>query len=312
MCYKYDDCNFYLQNTNGKLDVTTYPPYLGFDEVESDIDHPIFNNLLIDCYSITFWFRSVVNPTILRKFAKHCNTKAVTRFRAEDGTISDLSLPLICDIFENVKKVYLKAADSAYNRWIQDVLHARKLDLKEFGIQGRFDELFSFESKEMSQLFQAQDTEFFMVLYCSDPPQDAVELIRQKLGVHFKEFSYKRGHIDGVLHIKLGNTYSGITRMWFQVGPVTPRIQKSSTETTDLNLLKMVLSIDEICRQCNKDLVDRYATGIRTSGLFKTSAHSEVIKLLDNPSLFELADTLAEDLGLVYLRDFLKKCASAK
>uniref|UniRef100_A0A7E4VGS9 FBA_2 domain-containing protein n=1 Tax=Panagrellus redivivus TaxID=6233 RepID=A0A7E4VGS9_PANRE len=69
----------------------------------------------------------------------------------------------------------------------------------------------------------AQDPEFFLAFYCADPPEDAVQVIRQKLGIYFKEFTYETGHIDGVFVIKLGLEISDVTWMWFQVNPRTNR-----------------------------------------------------------------------------------------
>uniref|UniRef100_A0A7E4V332 F-box associated domain-containing protein n=1 Tax=Panagrellus redivivus TaxID=6233 RepID=A0A7E4V332_PANRE len=245
MCKTYDKESLYLQNNGGSLDLSTRPQFFGLHNAVDwknntltlvkgclimtylqalDFDHPIFDHLLIDSFSISFWYGTVLNPTALRKFSQHCNTEATTSFYADDDTIFGISLPLVCDIFKNVKTLSLRSSDYAYNRWIQDILRSKKLDLKEFGIGGRFDKLFSFEPDEISQLFQAQNSEFRLILYCLDPPADAVMLIRQKLGTYFKEFQYERsGHIDGVLHIQLGDM-NNTTRMWFQVVPETSRV----------------------------------------------------------------------------------------
>uniref|UniRef100_A0A7E4VZQ0 DUF4922 domain-containing protein n=1 Tax=Panagrellus redivivus TaxID=6233 RepID=A0A7E4VZQ0_PANRE len=245
ICKKYSENYFYLQNNDGNLDLSTNPQFYGLQDAvdwknnnltlvknclymtnlqEGDTGHPIFDNLLIDCYSISFWFGTVVNPTILRQFAKHCNTKATISFNVEDGVSSGLTVPLICDVFENIKEVYLRTPNYAYNRWMQEILQYQKLNLNALGIRGHYENLFSFEPDELWQLYRAQTTKFFLALYCDDPPADAVELVRQKLGIHFKEFTYKKGHIDGVLYIKLNPEVSGISQMWFQIGPETNRV----------------------------------------------------------------------------------------
>uniref|UniRef100_A0A7E4W285 BACK domain-containing protein n=1 Tax=Panagrellus redivivus TaxID=6233 RepID=A0A7E4W285_PANRE len=251
----------YISNKDGNIILTPLSPWvnpsvLDFDNdglilstrnlqmhylKPSDYDTAVFNHVLLNGGSYAF-FKSVLNPAIFDKIIQQCEPTQVTLFSAVYYISRDLTIPIICTKLNNLRELHLESSDYASENWMKEILSFRKLNLSALKIGGEFEELFSFEPDELSQLFMKENPDFGLTLVCWKPPSNAAELIREKFGAHFKEndniknttkFALsEKDNRNGVLHIMLGNIFSGdahfvvpiqekIVNFWFQIGPFT-------------------------------------------------------------------------------------------
>uniref|UniRef100_A0A7E4VPX8 FTH domain-containing protein n=1 Tax=Panagrellus redivivus TaxID=6233 RepID=A0A7E4VPX8_PANRE len=148
----------------------------------------------------------MMHPEIPEKLSKLCDSKQLNYLEA-GKCCSDVTLSLIIDSFNDLESLYIESPDYRSN-WMQDMLSFKNLKLKTLSIQSQFKKLFCFEPEELSQLYKNLPPEFVLTLKCDTPPENASELVRQKLGPHFKEInneSRNTGGYGGYLYINLGD-----------------------------------------------------------------------------------------------------------
>uniref|UniRef100_A0A7E4VPV9 Uncharacterized protein n=1 Tax=Panagrellus redivivus TaxID=6233 RepID=A0A7E4VPV9_PANRE len=168
----------------------------------SDYYDHFYDHFLIK--SDAFLMAGMEHPDVPQKLAKLCDPNLVTYLTA--GTCrSDVNLDLIVDNFKNIEFIDIEFPDYQSN-WMQDMLKFKNLKLTCLDIKSQFEKLFCFEPEELSQLYKNLPPTFRLILSCNKPPENASELVRQKLGPHFKEInseSRNTGGYDGFLIINL-------------------------------------------------------------------------------------------------------------
>uniref|UniRef100_A0A7E4VGX3 OB_NTP_bind domain-containing protein n=1 Tax=Panagrellus redivivus TaxID=6233 RepID=A0A7E4VGX3_PANRE len=74
--------------------------------------------------------------------------------------------------------------------------------------------------------------------------------------------------------------------------------------------LGILLRLDVLCRLSNIDLIKEYESGKRAKSLFKVNTtNADVVMLKKNPSLQKMVYSLAKSLHMLYIQDYLEKCA---
>uniref|UniRef100_A0A7E4VVI2 DUF1758 domain-containing protein n=1 Tax=Panagrellus redivivus TaxID=6233 RepID=A0A7E4VVI2_PANRE len=189
---------------------------LVFVNFDVNNDGSLYDHLIIDCGSVEI-INSQITSDMLHNLSTKWNFYAVTSLRISTCNVSLLT---IMTLFKNLENFYVYK-NYAYENWIQDIITSNKCCLKRLEIGGAFEHVLSFTPAEVKQLFDQQHPSFHTELDCENSPENAVELIRQQLGAHFKEFTYKHDNLDGVLQINLGEIIATPKHLCFHVGPVT-------------------------------------------------------------------------------------------
>uniref|UniRef100_A0A7E4V7L9 F-box domain-containing protein n=1 Tax=Panagrellus redivivus TaxID=6233 RepID=A0A7E4V7L9_PANRE len=181
---------------------------------ELDYDKSYFDHILLKCSSFQIG-GGVVNPAVLHKLPKLCDSKLLTYLEVRDCT-PDTTLRLIFDSFSNLDYLDIHSPDYESN-WMQDILTFKKLNLTMLTFQSRFEKVFCFEPHELSLLYNNLPPKFFLSLDCAESPKDAVQLVRQKFGSHFKELKSASNNPSRNLEIIIQEC-SRQHYLYFQIG----------------------------------------------------------------------------------------------
>uniref|UniRef100_A0A7E4V122 FBA_2 domain-containing protein n=1 Tax=Panagrellus redivivus TaxID=6233 RepID=A0A7E4V122_PANRE len=148
-------------------------------------DDPICDHIILNCDKLEFCFDYPIDVDMLHKIAKKWNLNTVRILIIHKEC--NIPLPVLFKYFKNVISLDIKVK-YAYKNWMQDIFTFGKKNLQVLKICGILEDLFSFESRELSHLFTMQKPVFHLTLTCLKSSfDDVVQHVWPKVGSDFKQ-----------------------------------------------------------------------------------------------------------------------------
>uniref|UniRef100_A0A7E4UTV6 F-box domain-containing protein n=1 Tax=Panagrellus redivivus TaxID=6233 RepID=A0A7E4UTV6_PANRE len=190
-----------FDNSHSKL--ITLKSTLRLEELtENELDDTFFNHTLLRIQTLSF-VRTSANDSVLQRISTNC-LSPIIKYHAgyvKDGNL--VNIGRLFTLFPYLQDIQLCESMNVNKNWLRDILKLENQKLNTLSLQGTVDNLISFNSNELVQLFMTRRDMFLELCVTDNPSVDAIAKISTLIN---KEcFKTATSCQRPVLHLRFSN-----------------------------------------------------------------------------------------------------------